>query len=328
MATPVLQTNKLSITNRKNNKQLLHGLDLTVHKGEMLGLVGESGSGKSLTASAIMGLLPKGLFINQGTIYVEGEEIQQLHPRQYQRLRGKKLGMIFQDYNGSLTPFYSIGKQMIETIRTHQSCSKQEANERVVEFLERVKLPAQRVFSSYPFELSGGQKQRVAIAMVMMLKPSLLIADEPTTALDVLTGERILDLIKELQSDLGCGVLFITHHISDVLKRADQVAVLYGGHRVEYGEMKRIKQHPKHPFTELLLQSQPSIGNQLERLPVIPGEPGQISTAGCPFVHRCPNRLERCNVEALRETVFAENHRACCHLYDQKESKGYVSEVN
>ncbi|MCT8137030.1 ABC transporter ATP-binding protein [Anaerobacillus sp. CMMVII] len=313
--SPVLQIKGLSIKNKQNKQQLLHSLDLTINPGEMVGLVGESGSGKSITASAILGLLPRQLEINQGEISFQGNRIDHLPQQRLRPLRGRHMAMIFQDYNGSLTPFIKIGKQMIETLRIHEKITKKEARERALEALQRVKLPETRVFENYPFELSGGQKQRVAIAMAMMLHPALLIADEPTTALDVVTGERILELIKDLQSELKCGVLLISHHLGEVLKWSDRIAVMYGGHLVEEGTTRIVGQHP---YTSLLLQSRPQLTNEFTELKLIPGEPGNVSELGCPFVNRCPSRVEKCWESNLKLVYLQANHRVSCHLFDRQ----------
>jgi oligopeptide/dipeptide ABC transporter ATP-binding protein len=313
----VLDIKQLSIQNRKTKKALLHELDLTIKAGEMVGLVGESGSGKSITASAIMGLLPKQLEISQGEIMLQGHRVDHYSQKLIRSLRGKEMAMVFQDYNGSLTPFVKIGKQMVEIIRIHKEVSKKEAKQIAIEALQRVKLPEERVFASYPFELSGGQKQRVGIAMAMIHKPALLIADEPTMALDVITGERILELIDELRQESNCAVLYITHHLYEVLNRANRIAVMYGGYIIEEGLSKTIETQPKHPFTDLLLKSRPSLTLQQDRLAVIPGEPGNVAQTGCPFVNRCPKRDDKCMDTRSGHVLLNDNHLVACHLYSE-----------
>lgn len=321
----VLEIKQLSIQNRKSKKVLLHDLDLTIRAGEMVGLVGESGSGKSITASAILGLLPKPLEITHGEIMLKGHRIDHYSPKQLGALRGKEVAMVFQDYHGSLTPFVKIGKQMVEVIRIHQDVSKKEAKQMALEALLRVMLQAERVFSSYPFELSGGQKQRVAIAMAMIHKPALLIADEPTTALDVITGKHILQLIDELRKEANCAVLYITHHLSEVLNRANRIAVMYGGHKIEEALSKTIEVQPKHPFTDLLLKSRPSLTLQQSRLAVIPGEPGDVAQTGCPFVNRCPQKYDRCMNERIESVFLNETHFVTCQLYSEHMKKKVLS---
>lgn len=317
MTAAILQLNDVSIQNKRTGQQLLKSVSLSINPGEMVALVGESGSGKSITASLIMGLLPRQLQLSGGAIFFQGEKIDQLSQKHYRKLRGKEMSMIFQDYNGSLTPFIKIGDQMVETLQVHGKLSKKAAKELALAALNQVKLPEKRVFDSYPFQLSGGQKQRAAIAMAIMLKPALIIADEPTTALDVITGEKILALIKELQLDLQCGVLLISHHLGEVLKWSDRVAVMYGGRLVEEGLATEIGQHP---YTDLLLRSRPQLTNEREMLKMIPGEPGNISLQGCPFANRCPKKINKC-LEDIEEVLIKENHRVSCHLLNETNCK-------
>ncbi|MFN7249972.1 MAG: ABC transporter ATP-binding protein [Anaerobacillus sp.] len=317
MTAAILQLNDVSIQNKRTGQQLLKSVSVSINPGEMVALVGESGSGKSITASLIMGLLPRQLQLSGGVIFFQGEKIDQLPQKLYRKLRGREMSMIFQDYNGSLTPFIKIGDQMVETLQVHEKLSKKAAKEQALAALHQVKLPEKRVFDSYPFQLSGGQKQRAAIAMAIMLKPALIIADEPTTALDVITGEKILELIKELQLDLQCGVLLISHHLGEVLKWSDRVAVMYGGRLVEEGLTKEIGQHP---YTDLLLRSRPQLTNEREMLKMIPGEPGSISLQGCPFANRCPKKVNKCH-EDIEEVFLKENHRVSCHLLNETNYK-------
>ncbi|TWI54103.1 ABC transporter ATP-binding protein [Halalkalibacter nanhaiisediminis] len=323
----VLEIKQLSIQNSQTQKVLINGLDLTIRAGEMVGLVEESGSGKSITASTIMGLLPKQLEISQGEVIFQGHRIDYDSKKQLRRLRGKEMAMVFQDYNGSLTPFVKIGKQMVEVIRIHKDVSKKEAKQMALWALRRVKLPEERVFTSYPFELSGGQKQRVAIAIAMIHKPALLIADEPSTALDAVTGEHILELIDELRQESNCAVLYITHHLGEVLNRASRIAVMYGGHIVEEAVSKAIGAQPQHPFTDLLLKARPSFMSRQERLAVIPGDPGNVAETGCPFVHRCPKRNDKCLHERSEHIFLNDHHRVACHLYSEHENANYYDEV-
>lgn len=316
---PILEIKRLSIQNQITKKVLVHELDLRIRAGEMVGLVGESGSGKSITASAIMGLLPKPLGISHGEIFLQGERIDHYSPKKYRMIRGKNIAMVFQDYNGSLTPFVKIGKLLVEVIRIHKDITKKEAKGLALEALQRVNLPGERVLESYPFQLSGGQKQRVAIAMAMIHRPALLIADEPTTALDVITAESTLELINELRQESNCSVLFITHQLREVLNRADRIAVMYGGYKLEETFAKTIKTQPKHPFTDLLLKSLPSLGLHQKSLAVIPGEPGNVALKGCPFVHRCPQKHDRCLETRSELQKLNAHHYVACHLYKDFE---------
>ncbi|KJF26989.1 hypothetical protein TZ02_10325 [Clostridium aceticum] len=242
---------------------LVEEVSFKIGAGETLGLVGESGSGKSVTASAILGLLPNTLHIGGGKILFQGEEM--LSDKMQAGLRGKGIGLVFQDYQGSFTPFLKIGKQLVEVLRTHQQLSYQEAKGIAMEWLQKVNLPQDRVFNSYPFQLSGGQLQRAALAAAMMLRPALLIADEPTTALDVLTGERVLDLMKDLQRQTQCAILLISHDLRHVLKRADTVAVMKDGKIVEMKSAQTIRYGATHPYTQMLLKTRPFLSDIYEK---------------------------------------------------------------
>ncbi|GKU78821.1 ABC transporter ATP-binding protein [Paenibacillus sp. L3-i20] len=243
----------------KKCKPLVHGISFSINKGETLALVGESGSGKSVTASAVAGLLPKALRIRAGNILFQGESLCKWTKQLRKQLRGNRIGYVFQDYQGSFTPFIKIGSQLMEMIRTHRKLTNNEAKEIAMLWLARVALPADRVFASYPFQLSGGQRQRIAIAAALMLEPSLLIVDEPTTALDVITSTLILDLIAQLQTDTGCAVLLISHHLRQVLQRSHYIAVMQDGIIVEQGTARTIRDCPNHPYTKLLLAASPKL---------------------------------------------------------------------
>jgi ABC-type dipeptide/oligopeptide/nickel transport system ATPase component len=257
----VLQLNNLNVyvQQGKERHTLVHDISLSISRGETLALVGESGSGKSVTASAILGLLPNSLRVGGGQIMFQGDDIFSWSDKMKRKLRGNQMGVVFQDYQGSFTPFIKLGNQLVETIRSHQQLSKSEAKHLTIEWLQQVGLPAERVFNSYPFQLSGGQRQRAALAAAMMLQPALLIADEPTTALDVLTGELVLDLLVELQRRTGCAVLLISHDLRHVMKRADTIAVLRHGRIQEMGPAKRISRKENHPYTQMLLKARPLI---------------------------------------------------------------------
>jgi oligopeptide/dipeptide ABC transporter ATP-binding protein len=293
-SAPVLEIKNLSISLKENT--LVKNLNLAIRPGEMLGLVGESGSGKSLTATAILGLLPKAMKVSEGQILMGGIDLASLSEKEMRRIRGKEIAYIFQNYQGSFTPFIKLGKQLVETIRSHHEISKTDAKTKALIWLERVQLPAERIFGSYPHQLSGGQLQRSSLAAALMLSPALIIADEPTTALDVLSGERILDLLVDLQKDLKCAVLLISHDLKHVLKRTDSMAVMYGGQIVEMGLTKSIGMFPIHPYTKLLLQAKPVLSMDVpEKLAAIPGEPGLVAEHGCSFSLRCPKSFEQCS---------------------------------
>ncbi|MCP1305613.1 ABC transporter ATP-binding protein [Paenibacillus tyrfis] len=256
---PVLELEHLTVyaVQGKAQQPLVRDLNLAIGPGEMLALVGESGSGKSVTAGAVLGLLPSSLRIGEGQIRFRGEEISAWPNKRKRQLRGKEMALVFQDYQGSFTPFLKVGKQLVEAVRSHVRITNGEAKELALHWLNEVDLPAERVFDSYPFQLSGGQRQRAALAAAMLLKPKLLIADEPTTALDVLTGERVLDLMTKLRRQTGCAILFISHDLRLVLKRADTIAVMQGGRIVEFDRADTIRRRAAHPYTRLLLESRP-----------------------------------------------------------------------
>lgn len=254
----VLQVRDLQVEARKGSDQqtLLCSVSFTIQPGETLALVGESGSGKSMTANAVLGLLPRSIRIGSGQIFYGGQDILTWTEKKQRALRGKEIGSVFQDYQGSFTPFLKIGSQLLETLRSHRAVSKKEARGYVKEWLGQVGLPSDRVYDSYPFQLSGGQRQRASLAAAMMLQPKLLIADEVTTALDVLTGERVLDLLANLQRQTGCAVLMISHELRQVLRRADQVVVMKDGKIVEQQTAQMINQ-ALHPYTQMLLKAKP-----------------------------------------------------------------------
>ncbi|MCP3765028.1 ABC transporter ATP-binding protein [Domibacillus sp. A3M-37] len=317
-SSPVLDIKNLSISLHGGNGQkeriLVKKLNFSIRPGEILGLAGESGSGKSLTASAILGLLPKSLKVSEGQIKFDGRELTSLSGKEMGRLRGKEIAYISQNYQGSFTPFMKIGKQLVEALRSHDKISKRDAKKKALIWLERVKLPAERIFASYPHQLSGGQLQRASLAAALMFEPTLIIADEPTTALDVLTGERVLDLLAELQKDLNCAVLFISHNLSYVLKRTDSMAVMYGGQIVEKGLTKSIRGNPAHPYTKLLLKARPVLSQTVpEKFAAIPGEPGLVAEQGCSFALRCPHSSEQCSIVPMKQSV-GDFHWMACHV--------------
>ncbi|MGM0875696.1 MAG: ABC transporter ATP-binding protein [Bacillota bacterium] len=316
-SSPVLEIKNLSISLRGGNGQeestLVKKLNFSIRPGEMLGLAGESGSGKSLTASAILGLLPKSLKVSEGQIELRGRELISLSEKEMGRLRGKEIAYIFQNYHGSFTPFIKVGKQLVEALRSHDKISKLDAKKKALIWLERVKLPAERIFVSYPHQLSGGQLQRASLAAALMFEPTLIIADEPTTALDVLTGERILDILADLQKDLNCAVLLISHDLKHVLKRTDSMAVMYGGQIVEKGLTKSIRANPIHPYTKLLLKARLVLSQTVpEKIAAIPGEPGLVAEQGCSFALRCPKSFEPCNIVPTMQSA-GDFHWTACH---------------
>ncbi|MEC0184145.1 ABC transporter ATP-binding protein [Paenibacillus peoriae] len=255
------------LTIRSKAKIVVDQLELAVRPGEWFALAGESGSGKSMTASAIGGLLPSS-FTAHGVIAWKGNNLLTLSAKQRRSLLGNEISYIFQDYHGAFTPFLRIGSQLDELMHTHGCPDRNARKQRCIEVLEHVQLSAERVYRSYPFQLSGGQLQRAAIAAALLLKPQLLIADEPTTALDTLTAHRVLQLINQIRMETGISVLWITHDLRHVRKYADRIAVMRTGSLVESGETQVVLDHPVHPYTRRLLAAIPPLApNAPARLP-------------------------------------------------------------
>ena len=274
MDTPLLlQVNNLNISFRHENEWLpaVEEVSFALHKGETLGIVGESGSGKSVSSLALMRLLPtKGSKVTVDGIFLQGEAVHQWDENQLRQARGSRMAMIFQEPMTSLNPVMRCGVQVVESIRIHQKISKKEAKEKVLELFRRVKLPRpEQQFQAYPHQLSGGQKQRVMIAMAIANNPDLLIADEPTTALDVTVQKDILLLLKELQQQTQMGMIFISHDLAVIADIADQVAVMHKGRIVEAGKVEQVLKHPQHPYTRGLLACRPPLQQRLKRLPVV-----------------------------------------------------------
>lgn len=270
-----------------------------IKEGEVLCFVGESGCGKSITSLSIMGLLENGGTVTGGSAFFDGRDLFTLTEKERNQIRGKDISMIYQDPMTSLNPSFTIGSQMVEMIRTHEKVSKKEAKERAISMLERVGLEdAKAILKKYPHMLSGGMCQRVMIAMALSCKPKLLIADEPTTALDVTIQAQIMKLLKELQKDMGMALLLITHDMGLVAEMADRVAVMYAGQIVEEASVEELFEHPVHPYTRALLNTIPTIEDGKERrLFSIPGRvPERYDTIkGCRFAHRCEYRCKECD---------------------------------
>ena len=273
MSTALLSIRKLKVAFKHENQwvEAVHGIDMDVIAGRTLGLVGESGSGKSVSSLAVMRLLnEKTSHIEADSIQIEGEEIKDFGESQMAEVRGKRIAMIFQEPMTSLNPVYKCGYQVTEMIRQHEAMSQVEAKKRVIELFKQVMLPRpEAIYDSYPHELSGGQKQRVMIAMAIACHPKLLIADEPTTALDVTVQKEILKLLRQLQAETGMGMIFITHDLGVVAEIADDVAVMHNGEILESGTVRDILSHPKHPYTQGLLACRPPMDVRLKRLPIV-----------------------------------------------------------
>ena len=294
------------------------GVNLTLKQGSTLGIVGESGSGKSVTALSVMGLLmgTKGKVVN-GKILLDGKDIVNVSEETKRKLRGSQIAMIFQEPMTSLNPVMKIGKQITEAILAHQQISKAEARSKTLDMLKKVELPrAEQILDEYPYQLSGGQRQRVMIAMALVCKPKILIADEPTTALDVTIQAQILELMNHLKKEVGTSTLFITHNLGVVAETCDDVAVMYCGRVVESGSVFDIFDHPGHPYTKGLLASIPRLGEHVERLDCIPGNvPNpKYMPQGCKFAPRCSFAMDICRREEPEFCDLGEGHKSRCWL--------------
>ncbi len=299
-------------------------VDFHVNEGEILGIVGESGCGKSVTSLSIMGLVPSppGKIVG-GKIMFHGEDLAKATERRMRQLRGNEIAMIFQEPMTSLNPVFTIGDQLIEAIRLHNKLNKKQAAKRAVEIMQLVGLPrAEELLNDYPHQLSGGMRQRVMIAMAMACDPKVLIADEPTTALDVTIQAQILNLMKKLNKELDTSIILITHDLGVVAEVCDRIAVMYSGKIVEEGDVQTIFKEPKHPYTKGLIQSVPDMRAKQERLYSIPGnvpKPGSIKN-GCRFAARCEYVMDRCLKESP-ELYGLDGHRTRCFLHDEESSK-------
>ena len=301
------------------------GVSFTMERGKTMGIVGESGSGKSVTASSIIRLLPKNIGrIVDGEIMFDGRDIRKLSKKELLDLRGHEISMIFQDPMTSLDPVFRVGDQMVELIRAHKDVTREEAARTALEMLRLVGIPEpESRMQAYPYELSGGMCQRVIIAMAISCSPKFIIADEPTTALDVTVQAQVLGLLKELQKRLGTSILLITHNLGIVWDMCDTVMVMYAGKTVEYTSMKELYQSPLHPYTWGLLDSMPRLSDETKtELKTIPGVPPDLRLTGtcCNFYNRCPYAAERCAKEVPPLLEVAPGHMVACHRQNGTES--------
>ena len=315
---------KTSFFTHVGEVKAVRGISFDVNEGEVLGIVGESGSGKSVTSLSIMGLLQYPGRVVDGEILLNGEDILTYSKDQMRKVRGKEIAMIFQDPMTSLNPVYTIGNQVMEMILEHEKMSRREARARAIEMLKLVGIPAaEKRIDSYPHEFSGGMRQRVMIALALSCNPKLLIADEPTTALDVTIQAQILNLIKKLNRQFGMTTMLITHDLGVVATVCDKVAVMYGGLIMEYGTADEIFYHPRHPYTMGLLGSIPHVdGGEKRRLIPIDGTPPDLINPpkGCPFSTRCKYCMNVCTRE--QPPYFAEDkHRTMCWMLDADAPK-------
>ncbi|MDH4615630.1 ABC transporter ATP-binding protein [Brevibacillus sp. AY1] len=320
MSHPVLHIENLQTHFFTDRGQIpaVDGVSIKVHKGEVVGIVGESGCGKSVTSLSIMKLVPNppGKIVG-GTIRFKGEDLVTASEKRMREIRGNEIAMIFQEPMTSLNPVFTIGDQIGEAVRIHTKASKKESRQRAIEMLKKVGIPrAEAIVDEYPHQLSGGMRQRVMIAMAMACNPELLIADEPTTALDVTIQAQILDLMRQLNRDADTAVLLITHDLGVVAQMCHRVVVMYAGKVIEEGDVRTILKEPKHPYTIGLLNSLPKLEESQERLYSIPGNvpiPGSLTT-GCRFAPRCEQAVDRCRQEMPELVAVGENHRSRCWL--------------
>ncbi|NTU29679.1 ABC transporter ATP-binding protein [Brevibacillus sp. HB1.1] len=322
---PLLEVDQLCVSFRTygGEVQAVRGVSFSVKEGETLAIVGESGCGKSVTARALMGMIPpRSGQVKDGSIRFRGRELTGLTKLEWQQVRGSQIGMIFQDPMTSLNPTMKIGQQIAEGLIKHRKQTKTEAKEETLKLLVRVGIPeAARRFEQYPHELSGGMRQRVGIAMALACQPQLVIADEPTTALDVTIQAQILRLMKELQEQLNTSIILITHDLGVVAEVADHVAVMYAGVVVESGPVGEIFDNPRHPYTQGLLQSVPRLdAGKKERLIPIEGTPPDLfrPPVGCPFAARCRFAMEICLEHMPQANSFFNQHEASCWLNDRR----------
>ncbi len=311
---------RVEFPTRRGILTAIDDVSFDIMPGEVLGVVGESGAGKSLTGAAIIGLLEPPGRIAGGEILLKGERIDNLGAEAMRRIRGKRIGMVFQDPLTSLNPLYTVAQQLIETIRTHADISESEARKKAIALLDRVGIPAAaRRIDDYPHHFSGGMRQRVVIALALCAEPELVIADEPTTALDVSVQSQIIDLIKEICAERGAAVMLITHDMGVIAETADRVAVLYAGRIAEIGPVRQVITAPEHPYTAGLMGSIPTLTQTDARLVQIPGAMPRLNAIpqGCAFNPRCEKAFDRCFKErpapVLRD---ADGRKVACWLYD------------
>ncbi|MCB1352305.1 MAG: ABC transporter ATP-binding protein [Rhodobacteraceae bacterium] len=316
---PVLRVSDLRtvFATRDGEIHAVNGVSFAIAPGEVLGVVGESGSGKSVTMMALMGLLPSPpAQVSGGPVLYRGQDMLTRSGRERRRLRGGEIGFVFQDPMTSLNPVFTVGYQIMEPIRAHLGLGRRAARARAAELLALVGIPdAARRLDDYPHQFSGGMRQRVMIAIALSCDPKLLIADEPTTALDVTIQAQILEIVRELRARLGMGIIWITHDLGLVAGLADRVMVMYAGHVIEHGPVRRIFADPRHPYTRALLATVPRVtGTRARRLPAIEGQPPVLTgpPRACPFAPRCPQAFNRCRVENPGRRYVSEGHDVAC----------------
>ncbi|WP_461478281.1 ABC transporter ATP-binding protein [Pararhodobacter aggregans] len=319
-ATPVLDVKNLKtvFATRSGEVHAVNSVSFDLRPGELLGVVGESGSGKSVTMMSLLGLLPSPpAEVREGTVMLGGRDILKIGAEELRNVRGREVGFVFQDPMTSLNPVFTVGFQLCEPLRKHLGMSKAQARNRAVELLELVGIPdARRRLGDYPHQFSGGMRQRVMIAITLACDPKVLIADEPTTALDVTIQAQILELVKELRQKLGMAIIWITHDLGVIAGIADRVMVMYGGQVAEHGPVREVFANPAHPYTRALLQTMPKMhGARDAKLRVIEGQPPMLTRqpAACPFRARCAHAFDRCGRENPARRDIGHAHDVACH---------------
>jgi len=316
---PVLEVNQLEVA--IGASKILRGVSFDLEAGKTLGVVGESGCGKSITGMTIMGMSPNSAQVT-GSIKLNGAELVGLREQQMRQIRGAQIAIVMQDPFTSLNPMMRVGKQIEEVLRLHQKMSADAAREQAIRLLDHVGVPSPQASSlKYPFQMSGGQRQRVVIAIAFACKPKVLIADEPTTALDVTLQAQILRLIRDLQQEVGTAVMLISHDIGVIASVSDRICVYYAGRIIESGSAEQVLQYPAHPYTRALLGAVPSTDKS--RLDTIPGQPPDLQKPilGCSFSDRCPERFERCTVDPSLMQVETGHSAACWRVPVATESR-------
>ena len=321
MTEPLLSVRDLIVEfpTRRGTLRAIDRVSFDLKEGEVLGMVGESGAGKSITGAAIIGLIEPPGRIAGGEVWLRGERIDNLSIERMRRIRGKRIGMVFQDPLTSLNPLYTVADQLIETIRTHLPISEKEARKRAVALLDRVGIPAAaRRIDDYPHHFSGGMRQRVVIALALCAEPELVIADEPTTALDVSVQAQIIDVLKEICAERGAAVMLITHDMGVIAETADRVAVLYAGRLAEIGPVRDVIKQAEHPYTVGLMGSIPTLTQTADRLTQIPGSMPRLNAIpqGCAFNPRCTRAFAKCRNERPELVARDGGRFVSCWLYE------------
>ena len=319
-----IKDERLSFFTPAGEVKALNGVSFSMNQGDVLGIVGESGSGKSVTAYSIMGLTAYPGRLVGGTVWFNGHQIDKMTEKEFRKIRGNEVSIIFQDPMTSLNPVYTIGNQIVEVILLHTKKTKQEAWARAKELLELVGInEPDRRLKQYPHELSGGMRQRVMIAMALACNPKIIIADEPTTALDVTIQAQILDLLRNLKDRINSSIMLITHDLGVIAEMADYVVVMYAGRVVEKGTVEEIFAHPSHPYTIGLMASKPVVGKKVDRLYSIPGKvPNPVDMPDyCYFKDRCEMKLPCCSGEYPCEISLSPTHKVSCYRYYEENRK-------